>query len=99
MLPYAFTEQGVAMLSSVLNTDSAIEANVLIMRAFVQLRELLTAQEQFARKLAVLEKKLVDHDQQLAAVFEAIRQLMAPPPPGAKRVVGFVDEQSAPRKR
>jgi hypothetical protein len=89
-LPYAFTEQGVAMLSSVLNSDRAIEVNIAIMRAFVRLRELLSTHKDLARKLEELERKLAEHDDKFAVVFEAIRQLMAPPPePQKKRVTGF----------
>jgi membrane-associated protease RseP (regulator of RpoE activity) len=84
----AFTEQGVAMLSSVLNSDRAIEVNVAIMRAFVQLRRMIGSHEELARKLAELEARLSEHDEQIQAIFEAIRQLMAPPdrPP---RKIGF----------
>jgi len=89
-LPYAFTEQGVAMLSSVLHSDRAIQVNVEIMRAFVRLRQLLATHAELARKLEALERKMVDHDKQFAVVFEAIRQLMeetAEEPP--KRRIGF----------
>jgi hypothetical protein len=96
--PYVFTEQGVAMLSSVLHSKRAISVNVQIMRAFVQLRQLLSSQEQFRTKLAVLERKLTEHDSKLKAVFEAIRQLMAPPRPGKKRPIGFVHDQEKKRK-
>ena len=92
-LPHVFTEQGVAMLSSVLNSERAIEMNILIMRAFVQLRGLIISQEQFSQKLAALERKLVNHDEQLGAVFDAIRQLMAPPAPKVKRQIGFADDK------
>ena len=85
-LPYAFTEQGVAMLSSVLRSDRAIDVNIAIMRAFVHLRQLLATHAGLARKLAALEKK---YDAHFKVVFDAIRQLMAPPEPGAKRRIGF----------
>lgn len=75
--PYAFTEQGVAMLSSVLNSERAIEVNIAIMRAFVRLRELLSSHKDLARKLDELERK---YDARFQIVFEAIRQLMTPPP-------------------
>jgi uncharacterized membrane protein len=89
-LPYAFTEQGVAMLSSVLNSDRAIEVNIAIMRAFVQLREILGTHKDLACKLTELEKKLGEHDEKFQIVFEAIRQLMVPPPaPEKKRRIGF----------
>ena len=74
-LPYAFTEQGVAMLSSVLRSDRAVRVNVEIMRAFVRLRQLLASHADLARKLNALEKK---YDTQFRVVFEAIRELMAP---------------------
>ncbi len=84
--PYAFTEQGVAMLSSVLRSPRAIEANVEIMRAFVRLREMIGSHEQLARKLAALEKK---YDQQFKVVFDAIRRLMEPPTTKERRRIGF----------
>jgi hypothetical protein len=92
-LPYAFTEQGVAMLSSVLNSDRAIEVNIAIMRAFVRLREILATHKDLARKLEELERKLGEHDEKFHLVFEAIRQLMAPPPPAEKKGrIGFARE-------
>lgn len=89
-LPYAFTEQGVAMLSSVLNSGRAIEVNIAIMRAFVRLREILATHKDLAAKLAELEKKLGEHDEKFQLVFEAIRQLMAPPPAPQRRRIGFL---------
>ena len=77
-LPYAFTEQGVAMLSSVLRSTRAVQVNIAIMRAFVRLRELLSTHADLARKLAAMERK---YDSQFKVVFDAIRQLMTPPPP------------------
>jgi hypothetical protein len=74
--PYAFTEQGVAMLSSVLHSPRAVQVNIAIMRAFVRLREMLLTNADLARKLADLERK---YDSQFKVVFDAIRQLMAPP--------------------
>jgi hypothetical protein len=89
-LPYAFTEQGVAMLSSVLRSDRAIEVNIAIMRAFVRLREILATHKELARKLEEIERKLGEHDEKFQIVFEAIRQLMIPPPePENKRRIGF----------
>jgi hypothetical protein len=88
--PNAFTEQGVAMLSSVLNSDRAIEVNIAIMRAFVKLREILDTHKDVARKLANIERKLGQHDEHFRVVFEAIRQLMVPAPePEKKRHIGF----------
>ena len=85
--PYAFTEQGVAMLSSVLRSKRAIRANVEIMRAFVRLRDLIGHNRELARRLDVLESK---YDRQFKVVFDAIRELMAPPTPAPKRRIGFV---------
>jgi hypothetical protein len=85
--PYAFTEQGVAMLSSVLNSERAIGVNIAIMRAFVRLREILASHKDLARKLNELEQK---YDRQFSVVFDAIRQLMAPTSPAEKkRRIGF----------
>ena len=83
--PYAFTEQGVAMLSSILRSRQAIQVNIEIMRAFVHLRGLLASNEQLSRKLAALEKK---YDIQFKVVFDAIRKLMTPTP-SKKRKIGF----------
>ena len=84
-LPYAFTEQGVAMLSSVLRSTRAVEVNIAIMRTFVQLRRLMDANRDLARKIEALEKK---YDEQFAVVFEAIKQLITPPEPPRRRI-GF----------
>jgi len=84
--PYAFTEQGVAMLSRVLNSKRAIQVNIEIMRAFVRLRQILGSNAELARKLAALEKK---YDAQFRIVFDAIRELMTPPEPKKKRSIGF----------
>ena len=93
-LPYVFTEQGVAMLSSVLNSKRAIQVNIEIMRAFLRLREIVATHKDLARKLELLEKK---YDHQFRVVFEAIRQLMAPPEPQQKRRIGFgVEEPKVP---
>jgi len=88
-LPYAFTEQGVAMLSSVLNSERAIKVNIEIMRAFVKLRQILASNKELAKKLDELEKK---YDAQFKIVFDAIRQLMASPEP-KKRPIGFLVEE------
>lgn len=84
-LPRAFTEQGVAMLSSVLRSKRAVQVNILIMRAFVKMRELLQSHDALRRKVDALERK---YDTQFRVVFEAIKQLMEPPP-AAKKVYGF----------
>jgi hypothetical protein len=91
--PYAFTEQGVAMLSSVLRSPRAVEVNIAIMRAFLRLREMLLSNADLARKLADLERK---YDSQFKAVFDAIRELMAPPPPEPPRAeIGFHVKEEA----
>ena len=87
-LPYAFTEQGVAMLSGVLNSPRAIRVNIEIMRAFVKLREVLSASKELAHKLAQLEKKLEKHDSEITLIFDAIRKLMTPPAK-SRRKIGF----------
>lgn len=87
-LPYVFTEQGVAMLSGVLNSKRAIQVNIAIMRAFVKLRQLLANHKELAKKLAELERKLEGHDAQIHSLFEAIRQFMAPAQP-VRRRMGF----------
>ena len=92
-LPYAFSEQGVAMLSSVLNSKRAIEVNVAIMRAFVQLRKMIDSHAELSRKLSDLERKMGDHDEQIQAIFEAIRQLMAPPDTEKKKIGYTVKEK------
>ena len=85
-LPYAFTEQGVAMLSGVLKSPRAVAVNIEIMRAFVQLRGMLASNAALSRKLAALERR---YDEQFKIVFDAIRQMMAPPEP-KKRRIGFI---------
>ena len=84
--PYAFTEQGVAMLSSVLRSPRAVAVNIEIMRAFVRLRQMLLSHADLARKVDSLEKK---YDGQFKVVFDALRQLMQPPPAKPKRPIGF----------
>jgi hypothetical protein len=86
-LPYVFTQEGVAMLSSVLRSERAVQVNIAIMRAFVRLREMLATHKDLTRKLAALEKK---YDKQFQVVFEAIRQLMEPPQRSERRRrIGF----------
>jgi len=93
--PYAFTEQGVAMLSSILHSKRAIQVNIEIMRAFVRLRRILSSHADLARKLEELEKK---YDAQFRVVFDAIRRLMAPsePEPPKKRIGFMVEEPKIP---
>jgi len=85
-LPYAFTEQGVAMLSSALRSERAIQVNIEIMRAFVRLRQMLATNAELSKKLIALEKK---YDIRFKAVFEAIHDLMSPPENKKKRPIGF----------
>ena len=91
-LPRAFTEQGVAMLSSALNSERAIDVNIEIMRAFVRLRKMLSAHKDLERKLIALEKK---YDEQFKVVFDAIRALMAPPEKPKKKIGFEVKEPKA----
>ena len=87
-IPYVFTEQGVAMLSSVLRSERAVLVNVAIMRAFVGLRRLLASNDALSRKLAELERRLEGHDQGIKSLFDAIRELMTPPDE-PRREIGF----------
>ena len=87
-LPYAFTEQGVAMLSSVLNSERAVQVNIAIMRAFVKLRQMLSTNKELAQKLVQLERKIENHDEEIKLIFDAIRQLMVSPEPKRKKI-GF----------
>jgi len=91
--PYAFTEQGVAMLSSVLNSRRAVQVNIEIMRAFVRLRELMATHKDLVRRLDKMEKK---YDAQFRVVFDAIRELMTPPEP-KKRKIGFLVKERVAR--
>jgi len=91
---HAFTEQGVAMLSSVLKSTRAIEVNIAIMRVFVRLREMMATHKELAFKLIELEERLEGHDEQIQNIFEAIRQLIAPPDPPRKKI-GFEAKEAA----
>ena len=95
---YAFTEQGVAMLSSVLRSKRAVQVNVEIMRAFVRLRDMVSAHKDLARKLADLEQRIEKHDEDIRLIFEAIRQLMAPPDRPPKKI-GFEVSEKSPAYR
>jgi hypothetical protein len=98
-LPWVFTEHGAIMLASVLNSDTAIEASVRVVRAFVRLRELMLANKELAVKFNELEGRLDKQDATIARLFEAIRQLLQPPEPAEKREVGFHVREDAPRYR
>ena len=86
--PYAFTEQGIAMLSSVLKSERAVHVNIFIMRAFVKLREILSTHNELAQKLKELELRIDSHDEQISSIIEAINQLLSPPPEPKKKM-GF----------
>jgi hypothetical protein len=96
--PYAFTEQGVAMLSSILNSPRAVKVNIAIMRAFVKLRETLESNRELARKFTQLEQRVGKHDDEIAAIIDAIRRLMAPPDK-PRREIGFHVREKSPRYR
>ena len=96
--PYAFTEQGVAMLSSVLNSPRAVKVNIAIMRAFVKLRQTLETNRELAQKFADLGGRVSKHDKEMNAIIEAIPQLMAPPEK-PKREIGFHVREQVPRYR
>jgi hypothetical protein len=95
VLPYAFTEHGAIMAASVLNTPRAIETSVLVVRAFVRLREMVATHRELARKLAELEVRFEDHDEKIEAIFEVIRQLMAPTDRPRRRIGFEVKEPKA----
>jgi hypothetical protein len=97
-LPYAFTEQGVAMLSIVLKSARAVEVNIAIMRAFVKLREALETNRELARRFSDLEKHVGKHDEEISAIIDAIRQLMAPPE-RPRREIGFHVREKTSRYR
>ena len=89
VMPRAFTEHGAIMASSVLNSQRAIEVSVFVVRAFVELRKLISGHKELARKISQLERKLADHDDQIIALINAIKKLMSPEPPPRKRRIGF----------
>ena len=89
--PYAFTEQGVAMLFSVLRSERAKQVNIAIMRTFVELRQILSMHKELAYKLTALERKVERHNEEIKAIFDAIRQLMRPPEKPQRRI-GFVQK-------
>jgi phage regulator Rha-like protein len=97
-LPWVFTEHGALMLANVLNSDVAVEASIRVVRAFVRLREMIAANGALAAKFAELEKRLDANDEQIAHLFAAIRQLLAPAP-AKKREIGLHAQETAPRYR
>lgn len=96
-VPYVFTEHGAIMAATILNSPKAVEMSVFIVRAFVQLREMLSANKELAAKLLELERKVSSHDQAIAGVIEAIRQLMMPAA-GKSRSIGFTADIGAKGK-
>ena len=95
-MPVAFTEHGAIMLASVLNSPIAIEASVRVIRAFIGMREQLAAHKELAHKLNELENRVSGHDEAIANLFEAIRQLVEPPLPEDRKQIGFLRETSPP---
>ncbi len=91
--PMAFTEQGVAMLSSVLNSQHAIEVNIAIMRAFVHLRKMILSHKELAKKLQEIEHHIKDHDEKIQEIFEAIQQLITLPGKSQKKI-GFTAKEA-----
>lgn len=94
--PIAFTEHGAIMAATILNSPRAVEMTIYVVRAFVQLREMLTSNKEVAQKLAELERKLATHDQAITGIIKTIRELMNPPEP-KKRPIGFVELQDKKR--
>jgi hypothetical protein len=98
-LPWAFTEHGALMLASVLNSPTAVEASVRVVRAFVLMREQLAAHKELAQALNQLENRVSGHDEAIANLFEVIRQLIEPPLPENRREIGFHVRETAPPYR
>lgn len=94
-LPHVFTEQGVAMLSSVLNSERAVQVNIAIMRAFVQMRALAVSNRELANKFIELEQRVEKHDDAIRTLFETIRQMMKPVEKGRKTIGFRVEEEGA----
>jgi len=88
-LPYVFTEHGAIMAASVLNSQRAVDVSVFVVRAFVKLHQVVSAHAELARKIAQLERRLADHDEQILAIVDAIKELMSPDPVPKKRRIGF----------
>lgn len=96
-LPYAFTEHGAITAAGILNTQRAVRVSVFVVRAFVKLREILSAHKELAYKLEELERKVKNHDDAIRSLVVAIRQLMAPPSEPPRRKIGFMAEESSRR--
>ena len=88
-LPFAFTEHGAIMAASVLNSQKAIEVSVYIVRAFVKIRQVIAEHKEVSRRIALIENRLADHDEQIIELIKAIKQLLKPDPPPKKRRIGF----------
>ncbi|HEY5233027.1 MAG TPA: ORF6N domain-containing protein [Verrucomicrobiae bacterium] len=95
-LPWVFTEHGAIMLASILNSERAVEMSVSVVRAFVLMREQLTANKELAQKLSELESRVSGHDEAIQNLFETIRQLIEPPLPEDRKQIGFMRETSPP---
>jgi hypothetical protein len=95
-LPWVFTEQGVAMLSSVLRSPTAVKVNIEIMRAFVRLRRLLATPGELVAQIAKLAETVELHDEQIKVITEVLRKMMEPPPPAPRRPIGFQASQTGP---
>jgi len=95
---FVFTEQGVAMLSSVLNSERSVQVNIAIMRAFVKLREMLSTNKELAHKLAQIERKIEKHDDEIKLIFDALRQLMSPATDTKRGKIGFRREREKSRQ-
>src|SRR6266566_9842589 len=98
-LPWAFTEHGALMLASVLNSEVAVQASVRVVRAFVRLREMVTANVQLAAKLEQLERRLDSHDEAIVELFAALKRLLESPEPSRRREIGFHVREKAARYR
>jgi len=88
-LPYAFTEHGAIMAASVLNSPTAVEVSVYIVRAFIRLRRVIAEHKELSRRIVQIEHHLADHDEQIIELIQAIKQLLKPEPPPKKRRIGF----------
>ena len=98
-LPWAFTEHGIIMAASILNSTVAVAVSVTIMRAFVRLREMMLSNRELAVKFTELERRLGDHDEAIGNLFQAIQQLLEPSKPETERKIGFHVRETAPRYR
>jgi hypothetical protein len=91
-MPRAFTEQGIAMLSSVLKSKKSVQINIMIMRAFVKLRQLISSHRELARRIEELEKRYSRHELEITTVFKLLKQIMAPPQDKPVKRIGFLNE-------